>query len=122
MKAHELELRLISFASRVMDMTEHLPKSYSAQHLTTQVIRSSTSPALNYGEAQAAESRDDFVHKMKICLKELRETYVCLQIIEKRNWFSDGKLGLLLAECNELISIFVASMKTVVRNKPAQKK
>ncbi|MEZ4919854.1 MAG: four helix bundle protein [Saprospiraceae bacterium] len=117
MKAYELENRLIVFASRVMDMAEQLPKTYSGKHLASQIIRSATSPALNYGEAQAAESRDDFVHKMKICQKELRETFVCLQLIDKRNWFSAGKLIPLLSECNELIAIFVASTKTIVKNK-----
>jgi four helix bundle protein len=51
-------------------------------------MRSGTSPALHYGEARAAESIDDFVHKMKVCLKELRETHICLRIIEKRDWFN----------------------------------
>ncbi|MEZ4919853.1 MAG: four helix bundle protein [Saprospiraceae bacterium] len=82
-------------------------------HLASQIIRSATSPALNYGEAQAAESRDDFIHKMKICQKELRETHVALKLIAKRNWFSEIKLASLISENNELISIFIAS------NKPA---
>lgn len=109
----EMEDRLIEFASRIIDMVEALPKTAAAKHPGNQVLRSGTSPALNYGEAQAAESRDDFVHKMKVSLKELRETLVCLKIIQKRNWFSEGKLAPLLLENNELVSIFVASTKTV---------
>jgi len=121
MKAYELETRLIDFASRIMDMAEALPQTYAAKHLGSQIIRSATSPALNYGEAQAAESKDDFVHKMKICQKELRETSVCLKLISKRPWFSQDKLTALILENNELISIFVASNKTITNRKPNQK-
>jgi len=108
----EVEERLIEFASRIIDMVEALPKTAAAKHLGSQILRSGTSPALNYGEAQAAESREDFVHKMKICLKELRESLVCLKLIAKRNWFSEGKLSALIAENNELVSMFVVSLKT----------
>lgn len=117
MKAIELESRLIDFACRVMEMAEKLPETYGARHLASQITRSATSPALNYGEVQAAESREDFIHKMKICQKELRETYVCLKIIEKRGWFSQGKMTALIHESNELIAIFVASNKTVSMKK-----
>ena len=112
MKAIELESRLIDFACRVMEMAEKLPETYGARHLASQIIRSATSPALNYGEVQGAESRDDFIHKMKICQKELRETFVCLKLIEKRGWFAQGKMTALINESNELIAIFVASSKT----------
>ncbi len=108
----EVEERLIEFASRIIDMVEALPKTAAAKHLGSQILRSGTSPALNYGEAQTAESREDFVHKMKICLKELRESLVCLKLIAKRNWFSEGKLSALIAENNELVSMFVVSLKT----------
>ena len=82
-----------------------------------QITRSGTSPALNYGEAQSAESKKDFVHKMGICLKELRETFVCLKIIEKANLSSDlENLTKAKKEVNELISIFVSSIKTSKNN------
>jgi four helix bundle protein len=113
----DLEDRLIEFASRIIDMVEMLPKTAAAKHLGGQVLRSGTSPALNYGEAQAAESRDDFVHKIKVCLKELRETLVCLKLIARRAWFAEGKLAPLLSENNELVSIFVSSIKTAVGKK-----
>ncbi|MCB9339123.1 MAG: four helix bundle protein [Lewinellaceae bacterium] len=113
MTSQELEERLIEFASRIIDLVENLPKgSAAAKHLGGQLLRSGTSPALNYGEVQAAESRDDWKHKMKICLKELRETLVCLKLIRKRKWFPDTRLEPLLAENNELVSIFVSSLKT----------
>jgi four helix bundle protein len=107
-----LEERLITFASKMIDVAEGLPKTPAGKHLSGQILRSGTSPALNYGEARGAESSSDFVHKIKICIKELRETFICLQIIEKRNWFQEGKLKEILIENNELISIFVASAKT----------
>jgi len=113
----EMEERLIEFASRIIDLAEALPKTAAAKHLGGQILRSGTSPALNYGEAQGAESREDFVHKMKICLKELRETLVCLKIIAKRNWFSEKKLTPLIAENNELVSMFVTSVKTATQSK-----
>jgi len=110
--SQDMEERLIDFASRIIDMVEALPKTPAAKHLGGQILRSGTSPALNYGEAQAAESREDFVHKMKVCLKELRETLICLKLITRRTWFPEGKLTSLLVESNELVSIFVASLKT----------
>ncbi len=106
MKRFDLEERLIDFAANVILFTNHVEKSYAGNHLTGQIIRSSTSPALNYGEAQSAESNKDFVHKMGICLKELRETNNCLKIIERANLHSNSKiLDQLKLEANELISI-----------------
>ena len=112
-----MEDRLIDFASRVIDVVEALPPTPAGKHIGGQMLRSGTSPALNYGEAQVAESRSDFIHKMKICLKELRETLVCLKIIAKRNWFPEGKLDSILVENNELVAIFIASTKTAVSKK-----
>lgn len=74
-----------------------------------------TSPALHYGEAQAAESPADFIHKMKVCLKELRETRNCLRLINKKNWIKKG-LDSHLKEGNELVAIFVTSIATAKRN------
>ncbi len=108
----ELEDRLIDFASRIIDVVEALPKGPIARHLGGQVVRSGTSPALNYGEARGAESASDFVHKLRICLKELRETFICIKIINKRDWFNEGKLKAILKENNELIAIFVSSIRT----------
>lgn len=116
-KPVELEYRLIEFASRILDMVEALPHTAAAKHLGGQILRSGTAPALNYGEAQSAESRDDFIHKMKICQKELRETLICLKLIETRKWFPEGKLAPLLDENNELVAIFVASTKTATGKK-----
>lgn len=117
MNKQELEDRLIDFAAAVITVANKFEKNYAGNHLAGQIIRSGTSPALNYGEAQSAESKKDFIHKMGICLKELRETFVCLRIIEKSNLSSDLE-NLIIAkkEANELISIFVSSIKTSKNN------
>lgn len=113
MKKQELEERLIDFATNVILFTDYIKKSYAGNHLTGQIVRSSTSPALNYGEAQSAESKKDFIHKMGICLKELRETLNCLKIIERAYLSSNEELkDRLKKEANELVSIFVVSIRT----------
>ncbi|MBN8672757.1 MAG: four helix bundle protein [Chitinophagales bacterium] len=71
---------------------------------------------MNYGEAQSAESRNDFIHKMKVSAKELRETYNCLRIVHKKNWCPEEKLLPVLGENNQLIAIFVKSIETARRN------
>ena len=95
-----------------------MKKSYEARHLSSQLIRSGTSVALNYGEAQSGESKRDFIHKLKIILKELRESHICLKIIEKTQSCSDVKeLEIIKIECNELTSIFVKSITTASKNR-----
>ena len=112
----DLEERLIDYAARCIKVANSLPKTQAGLHLSGQLTRSGTSPALNYGEAQGAESRKDFVHKMQICLKELRETRICLKIIIRSEMLSDEELQSLIDETNELISIFVTSIKTAKKN------
>jgi four helix bundle protein len=113
---YDLEDRLIEFAVRIIDTAEALPRTVASKNLGSQIVRSGTSPALNYAEAQSAESKADFVHKMKLCLKELRETYVCLEIIKRKGYFKTERLDPLAKENNELISIFVKSIKTAKGN------
>jgi len=113
MTPEELEERLIDFSVAIIDLSDHLADTKAGNYYTGQIIRSGSSPALNYGEAQSAESKKDFVHKMKVCLKELRETYVALRIIKKANLHMGyHTIDELTIENNELISIFVASIKT----------
>ena len=113
MKKFDLEERLIDFAVLIIDILNDIKTNKAGNHLAGQIVRSGTSPALNYGEAQSAESRKDFLHKMKVCLKELRETFVCLKIIEKSDLYeSKQKIDLAKTENNELISIFVKSIET----------
>jgi four helix bundle protein len=116
MNKQELENILIDFAAMIIIAANSFKSNYAGNHLASQIIRSGTSPALNYGEAQSAESSKDFVHKMGICLKELRESFVCLKIIEKANLttYFNG-LSIAKTEVNELISIFVSSIKTAKR-------
>jgi four helix bundle protein len=112
LRKHDLEERLIDFASNCIDVAESLPKTLAGNHIASQLVRSSSSPALHYGEAQSAESLSDFIHKMKVCLKELRETFNCLRLIKRKKWFEEGYLIKIITENNELISIFVSSLKT----------
>ena len=108
-----LEDRLIDFALLVNRIIELLPNTYLGRNLSGQLTRSSTSPALNYGEAQAASSTKDYIHKMRICLKELRETNVGLKIIDRGNLINNQELlDTTKNECGELIAIFVTSINT----------
>jgi len=117
MKKYDLEERLIGFSVLIIEVTKEMSKTYAGGHLAKQLLRSGTSVSLNYGEAQSAESRKDFVHKMKVILKELRETMVCLKIIQRTKLY--GTLTFIekaLQENNELISIFVKSIETAQKN------
>ncbi|NLL13815.1 MAG: four helix bundle protein [Fibrobacter sp.] len=116
-RVYDIEDRLIDFAVRIIKLAESLPKTLTGKHVSSQILRSGTSPAPNYGEAHGAESNPDFIHKMKICLKELRETRVWLIIISKSMLKPENKIELLLKENEELISIFVASIKTAKENR-----
>ena len=116
-RKYDLEERLIDFAVLIIDLEEALPSTKAANHLGGQLLRSGTSPALNYGEAQAAESKKDFIHKIKIVLKELRETLVCLKIIHRSGVHSaPDQIAFAIKECNELVAIFVKSAKTAQAN------
>ena len=111
-----LDERLIDFASVIIDVTEALPSTIAGNHIAGQLTRSGTAPCLQYGEAQGAESRADFIHKMKISLKELRETFNCLRLIRKKGWYSEKALEQYIDENNQLISIFVKSIETARKN------
>ncbi len=114
MSPDELENRLIVFAVKIIEVSEFLKKTIAAKNISHQIVRSGTSPALNYGEARSAESKKDFVHKVKIVLKELRETRVSLKIIQLSNIYQgkESYLDSVIDECNELIAIFTSTTKT----------
>lgn len=113
MRKYDLEERLIQFSASIIIGVATLKKNFASEHLTKQLIRSATSSALNYGEAQAAESKRDFIHKMKICLKELRESQVNLKILKEADLIiGDEKMKLITQECKELVAIFTSSIKT----------
>jgi four helix bundle protein len=119
----DLEERLLEFASAVIDLSEKLPVTRAGSHVAGQILRSGTSPYPNHGEAEDAESRDDFIHKLKICLKELRETRRWARLVRRKAWAKDDPtLVFVLGEADELIRIFYSSIQTARRNELAKKR
>ena len=112
----DLEERLIDFAVVIADIVEGLPNTRLGNYVAGQIVRSGCSPALNYGEAQSAESRNDFIHKMKVILKELRESLISLKIIERKSLYDTAKIVVAKDECNQLVAIFVKSIETAKKN------
>lgn len=113
MSQFDLEKRLLRFASDVILLTDKMPKTRAGNHIASQMLRSGTSPYPNHGEAQAAESRKDFIHKVRVCLKELRETLRWLNLIAETKMISDQEvLTRIRQENDELIRIFMASIRT----------
>jgi len=116
-RKYNLEVRLLEFASAVVDLSEQLPDSRAGNHVAGQILRSGTSPYPNHGEAEDAESREDFIHKLKLCLKELRETRRWARLIQRKGWVKDETtLLFILSEADELIRIFFSSIQTARRN------
>lgn len=122
LKYTHLEERLIDFAAAVCRVAEDLPRTRTGNHAAGQMIRCGTSPPPNYGEAQGAESRRDFIHKLRICLKELRETSVWLRFLPKAKLCDPESLTSLTDECHQLIAIFVASIRTAKDNRKTNEK
>jgi four helix bundle protein len=116
-QADELEDRLIDFAVRIVKLSASLPKTAAGRHIAGQILRSGTSPAPNYGEARGAESVADFVHKLRIVLKELDETSIWLRLIDRSQLLKRELLGEIVNENSELCRIFTASLKTARRRK-----
>ena len=110
--ADKLENRLIDFAVRIIKLAASLPSSAAGRHIAGQILRCGTSPAPNYGEARGAESRADFVHKIRVVLKELNETSVWLRIIERSELLKAELLVDIIHENGALCKIFAASLKT----------
>jgi four helix bundle protein len=113
---YDLEDRLLEFAAQIVRLVALLPSTKAGNHLAGQLLRSGTSPLSNHGEVEAAESRKDFLHKLRICLKELRETKRWLRLVGRLNLVDVSDLGVCLNETEELIRIFVASIGTAERN------
>ncbi|HTD93024.1 MAG TPA: four helix bundle protein [Chitinophagaceae bacterium] len=113
----DLEDRLVEFSSRIIDVVEAIPSTRAGNYISGQVIRSGLAPCLLYGEAQAAESREDFVHKMKVVLKELKETRVCIKLIKKKEMIKPtSRLDELSRETEQLIAITAKSIDTAKMN------
>jgi four helix bundle protein len=110
--ADELQRRLVSFAVQIIELVGHFPKTPAGRHVSGQILRSGTSPAPNYGEARGAESRADFVHKLRIAVKELNETGIWLLIILEARMVPTFLVENLIKENRELACIFGASIRT----------
>jgi four helix bundle protein len=102
----------VLFASRVVRVAKALPRTEDGHHIAKQLIRCGTATSANYGEARAAESRADFIHKLRIVLKELNETGAWLELISERRYFQSGKMTSILNETRQLIYIIAPSINT----------
>jgi len=119
----DLEDRLLEFVSAIIDLSEMLPNTRAGNHVAGQILRSGTSPYPNHGEAEAAESRDDFIHKLKVCLKELRETRRWARLIKRKGWAKAGPtLLFVLSESDELVRIFHSSIQTAQRHAATERR
>ncbi len=119
----DLEDRLVDFSCRIIEVVEALPTTRAGNYIAAQLIRCGLAPALLYGEAQGAESRADFIHKMRISLKELKETRVCLKVISKANMIKPVKrLDNIKSENEQLVSIVAKSIETAKKNVNNEKK
>ena len=112
----DLEDRLLEFAVRLTKLVDALPNSRTGNHVAGQLLRCGTSPFANHGEVQAAESRKDFIHKLGVCFKELKEVRRWLRFIARIELVPPRRLRPLLIENEELIRIFSASIKTAEKN------
>src|SRR3989440_9286503 len=117
MTPDEMVERLINFVARVGKVVDALPDTRMGRHVGAQLVRSGTSPAPNYEEACAAESRADFAHKLSICLKELRESRSWIRLIIKTEMLKEHRMGELLDECNQLCNIIAKSIVTAKDNR-----
>jgi len=116
-QTYDLEERLLQFSTRIIKLIEELPHTGAGNHVANQLLGSATSPYANHAEAQAAESRNDFNHKLRICLKELRETKKWIRLIQRAALLNQTEtLNGALLECEELTKIFVQSICTAERS------
>ena len=117
-RKYDLEERLLEYSVNIIKLVEELPNTRAGNHVAGQLLRSGTSPYPNHGEAQAAESKKDFIHKMRVCLKELRESHRWLKLIQRVPLVKPTELlNNLLQETDELIKIFVSSIRTAEKKK-----
>src|SRR5437899_2762055 len=108
-RADEVEERLIDFAVRIVKLSASLPKTPAGKHIAGQILRSGASPAPNYGEARGAESHADFVHKLRIVLKELNETSIWLRVIDRSRVLKTELLTAIIQENRELCRVFTTT-------------
>ena len=117
-KKYDLEDRLVSYTCRMIDVVEALPTTRAGNYIAAQLVRACHSPTFNYGEVQAAESRNDFLHKFSIVLKVLKECRTALKIVKKKEMIQPvKKLDAIYKETEELIAIVAKSISTAAKNK-----
>src|SRR5438045_4307216 len=113
---YDLEERLLNFTADIVSLADTLPSTKAGNHIAGQLLRCGTSPLANHGEVEAAESRKDFLHQLRICLKERRETWRWLCLVGRLDLTKGDQLRLTLTEVEELIRIFAASVRTTEKN------
>jgi four helix bundle protein len=116
-RTFDLEERLLEYAVRIIRLVDALPASPPGRHVANQLLRCGTSPLANHGELQGAESRKDFIHKLGLCLKEIREARRWLRLVHRVPLVPPRKVDPLIAETEALIKIFAASIRTAKQNK-----
>ncbi len=115
-RSYDLEERLLQFTAKVVKLADSSPNTKAGNHIAGQLLRCGTSPLANHGEVEAAESRKDFLHKLRICLKELRETWRWLRLVGRLQLAEATELQGTLTEVEELIRIFAVSIRTTEQN------
>jgi four helix bundle protein len=109
---YDLEERLLTFAANTVRLTDSWPNTKAGNHIARHLLRCGTSPLANHGEVEAAESRNDFLHKLRICLKELCETNRWLRLIDRLGLAESTAVAVAIGEVDQLIRIFGASIRT----------
>ncbi|MCB0278436.1 MAG: four helix bundle protein [Calditrichaeota bacterium] len=117
MRNYDLQERLICLSLSIIDLVKLIKKDFTGMHLSKQLIRSGTSITLNYGEAQNAESRSDFVHKLSIILKELRESFACIELLIRSNLLNNEAARRVQNEIDQMIAILYKSQQTALKNR-----
>lgn len=122
-KNFDLEHRLITFSINILEIADKLPNSKSGVYISSQIIRSGTSPAMNFDEAESADSKNEYIQIMKLCLKELRETLVSLKIIYRKPLIEDSRMVEdVMNECIELIAVFIRNIDITKKNLTSKRK
>jgi four helix bundle protein len=120
---NNLEERLLEFASSIIDLSDKLPATRAGNHVAAQILRSGTSPYPAQGDIESAESGEEFIDRLKVCLKEFRETRRWARLILSKRWAQgDSTLLFTLGECDELIRIFDFSIQAAQKNAAAKKR
>ena len=111
-ETHDLSKRLFAYGGRVIRLVESLPKTLVGRRVGDQLLRSGMSAGANYEEARGAESKDDFVHKLQISLKEMRESNYWLRMLVTSEKVSAERMAGLLDESDQLRAILSKAVAT----------